>query len=298
MVDFLRDVVVNVVLAMPLMGAYALFALGIVFIHRASKVLNLAHGAMAMMPAYICYAIAPHAGVFVAALVAVASGGALGLVVERGVVRRLRASGPTAQTVGTVAVLGLLIAVAARAWGTTALPAPNLFPDKTFQIGNANLSVAGIGLFGVAVALSALFIALFRFTDLGLAMRAAADNRRAASLMGIDPERTTATAWFLAGTLAALGGVLLAGASTLHPYTLSLEVLPAFVAALIGGLENERSALVGAAIVGATLGIVPTLGSLGSQTGVPQLALAIVALVVMARRGQRFVATDVRAGSL
>jgi branched-chain amino acid transport system permease protein len=295
---FLRDLVVNVVLATPLMGAYAIFGLGIVFIHRASKVLNLAHGAMAMMPAYICYAIAPHTGVAAAALIAVLSGGALGLTVERGVVRRLRASGSTAQTVGTVAVLGLLVAVAARVWGTTSLPAPSLFPDKTFQVGNANLSLAGMGLFVVAVALSALFIALFRYTDLGLAMRAAADNQRAASLMGIDPERTTAMAWFLAGTLAGFGGVLLAAASSLHPYTLSLEVLPAFVAALIGGLESERGALIGAGIVGATLGIVPTLGSVGRNAGVPQLALALVALIVMARRGQRFVASDVRTGSL
>ena len=298
MFDFLRDLVVNVLLATPLMGAYALFALGIVFIHRASKVLNLAHGGMAMLPAYVCYAIAPHTGVVVAAVIALLSGGVLGLGIERGVVRRLRGSGPTAQTVGTVAILGLLIAVAARVWGTTALPAPSVFPDKTFQIGNSNLTLSGVGLFFVAVGLSVLFIALFRYTDLGLAMRAAADNRRAASLMGINPERTTAMAWFLAGTLAGLGGVLLAGASALHPYTLSLEVLPAFVAALIGGLESERGALLGAGIVGVTLGIVPTLGSLGRQTGVPQLALAVVALMVMAQRGQRFVASDVRTGSL
>jgi branched-chain amino acid transport system permease protein len=296
--SFLRDVVVNVILATPLVGAYAMFALGIVFIHRASKVLNLAHGAMAMLPAYISYSVAPHIGAFPAAIVALLTGGALGLVVERGVVRRLRASSSTAQTVGTVAVLGLLIAIAARVWGTTALKAPSLFPDKTYQVGNANLPLAGIGLFVVAVVIAVAFIALFRFTDLGLAMRAAADNRRAASLMGIDPERTTAMAWFLAGTLAALGGVLLAGASSLHPYTLSLEVLPAFVAALIGGLESERGALIGAGIVGLTLGIVPTLGGLGRRTGVPQVALALVALIVMARRGQRFAAADVRTSSL
>jgi len=296
--SFLRNVVVNVILATPLVGAYAMFGLGIVFIHRASKVLNLAHGAMAMFPAYIAYALSPHTGVLVATILAMIFGGALGLAVERGVVRRLRATSPTAQTVGTVAVLGLLVAIAARIWGTTALEAPSLFPDKVFHVGNANLSLAGVGLFGVAVVVAAGFIALFRFTDLGLAMRAAADNRRAAALMGIDPERTTAISWILAGALAAFGGVLLAGASSLHPYTLSLSVLPAFVAALIGGLESERGALVGAALVGLTLGIVPTLGDLGRKTGVPQLALALVALIVMARRGQRFSAVDVRTGGL
>ena len=88
---FLRDVLINVTLATPLVGAYAMFALGIVFIHRASKVLNLAHGAMAMFPAFICYSLAPHTGVFVAALVALGAGGVLGLAIERLVVRRLRA---------------------------------------------------------------------------------------------------------------------------------------------------------------------------------------------------------------
>ncbi|TMK16933.1 MAG: branched-chain amino acid ABC transporter permease [Actinobacteria bacterium] len=283
---FIRDVLVNVTLATPLVGAYAMFALGIVFIHRASKVLNLAHGAMAMFPAFIAYSLTPHVGVFVGVLVALASGGALGLGIERFVVRRLRASSPTAQTVGTVAVLGLLIALAARIWGTTPLKAPSLFPEHSFRVGNASLSLAGLGLFFAAIAVALVFMAVFRFTDLGLAMRSAADNRRAASLMGIDPDRTTALAWFFA---AAIG---------LHPYNLSLEVLPGFVAALIGGLESERGALIGAAIVGLTIGIVPSISSLAHTTGAPQVALAVVAFVVMARRGQRIVATDVHAGGL
>jgi branched-chain amino acid transport system permease protein len=297
-VGFIRDVLVNVALATPLVGAYAMFGLGIVFIHRASKVLNLAHGAMAMFPAFIAYSLTPHTGVFVATVVALLSGGVLGLVIERFVVRRLRGSSPTAQTVGTVAVLGLLIALAARIWGTTPLKAPSLFPEHSFRVGNATLSLAAIGLFGAAIAVALVFMAVFRFTDLGLAMRSAADNRRAASLMGIDPDRTTALAWFFAGVLAALGGVLLAAATNLHPYILSLEMLPAFVAALIGGLESERGALLGAAIVGLTIGIVPSISALAHTTGAPQVGLAIVAFIVMARRGERIVATDVHAGGL
>jgi branched-chain amino acid transport system permease protein len=298
MFSFLHDATINVILATPLVGAYAIFALGIVFIHRASKVLNLAHGAMAMFPAFVAYSLAPHTGVFLATLIAIAAGGVLGIVIERAVVRRLRRVSPTAQTVGTVAVLGLLISVAARIWGTTSLQAPSLFPEHRFAVGNASLSLAGIGLFFVAIGVALGFAAVFRYTDLGLAMRSAADNRRAASLMGIDPDRTTATAWFLAGSLAALGGVLLAAATSLHPYTLSLEVLPAFVAALIGGLESERAALVGAAIVGVTIGIVPSIGLFAHTTGAPQVALGAVAFIVMARRGQRITATDVHTGGL
>jgi branched-chain amino acid transport system permease protein len=294
MTDFLRDLLVNVVLTTPLIGAYTMFALGIVFIYRASRVLNLAHGAMAMLPAYIAYSLSAPLGVYMGALVGLASGAILGVLVERAIVRRLRGAGPTSQTVGTVAVLGVLIAVAARAWGTTPIQAPGVFPPRSFQVGDAALQLGGIGLFGVGLVVAVAFIALFRFTDLGLAMRAAAENRRASALMGIDPDRTTAIAWAFAGLLAALGGVLLAASTNLHPYNLSLQVLPAFVAALIGGLESIEGAVVGAAIVGVTVGIVPTLGGIGDQVGAPQLALALVAFVVMSLRGRRFSASDVR----
>lgn len=294
--DVLVDLLVNIALTVPLVGAYTMFALGIVFIYRGSRVLNLAHGSMAMFPAYVAYGLAPRLGVWLGTLVALVVGGALGLGIERFVVRRLRATSATAQTVGTVAVLGLLIAVAARVWGTTPVKAPSIFPSSTVTVGDAALSVAGIGLFAVALVVAAGFIALFRFTDLGLALRAAADNRTAAGLMGIDPDRTTAIAWLFAGVLASLGGVLLAGSTNLHPYTLALQVLPAFVAALIGGLDSVPGALTGSVIVGLTVGIVPTIGGIGEQVGAPQLALAVLAFVVMVVRGQRFSAADARSG--
>lgn len=297
MLDFLRDLFVNVILTVPLVGAYIMFALGVVFIYRASKVLNLAHGAMAMFPAYLAYTLAPHiGGVFPALTVAIIAGGVLGLAVERLVVQRLRSSSSTAQTVGTAGVLGLLIAVAVKVWGTTPLHGVQIFPEKTFQVGNALIQYGSVGLFVVALGTAAGFMALFRYTDLGLAMRCAADNRRAALLMGIDPDRTTAAAWIFAGALAATGGILLGASTSLHPYILSLQVLPAFVVALIGGLEVVSGAVWGAVIVGLTVGMVPAFGSIGRQVGVPQLALALVAFVVMSLRGAKITAGDVRTG--
>lgn len=292
MSDFLNDLVVNVILTTPLIGAYTMFALGIVFIYRASKVLNLAHGAMAMFPAYIAHSLTGAVGIIPAFIGALAFGGALGLGVERTVVRRLRQSSPTAQTVGTAGVLGLLIALAVRFWGTSPIQAPSLFPDTRFAVGNSVVTLNDLGLFFSALGLAALFLAVFRYTDLGLAMRCAADNRRAAWLMGIDPDRTTAAAWIFAGMLAAFGGVLLASSTILHPFTLSLQVLPAFVAALIGGLESEKGAVGGAFVVGLTLGLVPIFGGIGEQVGAPQVALGLLAFFVMSLRGKRFSVAD------
>lgn len=291
----LKSLLVNVALTTPLVGAYTMFALGVVFIYRASKVLNLAHGAMAMFPAYVAYTVADQVGVIPATLVALLVGATIGVVVERLVVRRLRQASATSQTVGTVGVLGLLIAAAVRFWGTTPVHAPSVFPARTFRVGNSVLQLGDFGLFVGAVVVSLAFMALFRFTDLGLAMRCAASNRRASLLMGIDPDRTTAVAWAFAGLLAALGGVLLGASTNLHPYTLSLQVLPAFVAALIGGLESVSGALFGSMVVGLTIGLVPSLGGLGRGVGAPQLALALLAFVVMSLRGARFSASDVRA---
>jgi branched-subunit amino acid ABC-type transport system permease component len=285
-IHWLRSAGVDLVLTIPLIGAYMMFALGIVFAYRASRVLNLAHGAMATLPAYVAYALAPRTGTVVAMAGAAAVGALLGAVVERGVVRRLRPAGTTAQTVGTVAVLGFLVAVIAKTWGTTPLRAAGVFPRGSFAVGDAQLQWGSVGLFGVAVASAAACWWLLQRTDLGLALRGAAANPRAASLMGINPNRAAAIAWSLSGLLAGTGGVLLAAATNLHPYVLSLQVLPAFVAALLGGLESVTGAMWGAAVVGCVIGLVPAVShGFGHQPGAPQLVLGFGTLVVMMVRG-------------
>ena len=289
---FLQHLLVNIVLTTPLVGAYTMFALGIVFIYRGSRVLNLAHGAMAMVPAYVALDLSHHIGAVPAVVLAVGLGGLIGAGVERGVVRRLRTAGATAQTVGTVGVLGLMIAMADRVWGTTPRRGVDVFPEHGFHVGNSVLHLGDIGLFVSALVLAGAFLALFQLTDLGLAMRCAADNRRAATLMGIDPDRTTAVAWFFAGGLAGLGGVLLGASTNLHPHILSLQVLPAFVAALLGGLESLPGAVVGSIVVGVTVGIVPSFGGIGHEIGAPELALTLLAFLVMSMRGKRFSVAD------
>jgi len=292
--SFLQDAAINVVLAMPLVGAYALFALGIVVIYNASRVLNLAHGAIATLPAYVAYALAPHLGALPAVVVGILCGGALGVLIERFVVRRLRSVSQTAQTVGTVAIFGLIVALMGKVWGTGLLSGVEVVPHQIYHVGHALLFSDDLALIAVAGAAAVGFFALFRFTSLGLAMRLAADNRRAAALMGIDPERTTAAAWLIGGLFAGLGGVLLAGATGLHPYILPLQMLPAFVAALIGGLDSAIGALLGSVVVGLAIGVVPSLGQVGRQVGAPQLVLTLLAFVIMAMRGRRFQASDIR----
>ena len=292
---------VYLLLSLPLVGAYAMLAIGIVVVFRASKVLNLAHGAMAMFPAYVVFELNTRGlSMPLAFVVGVASGALLGALTERLFVRPLARQGSTAQTVGTVAVYGLVVAATAQLWGSGSHIAPRVFPEGGIQLASSTLRWGQLGLFVVALVCAAAFYALFRFTGIGLAMRGAAENPRAAGLMGINPDRMARLAWVLGGTLAAVSGILLAAVTSLQPYSLSLQMLPAFVAALIGGFGSLPGAVVGAAVVGVAQGIVPAFSvvpgvrGLASQVGMPQLVLTIVALVAMYLRGGKFSVGDTR----
>jgi ABC-type branched-subunit amino acid transport system ATPase component/ABC-type branched-subunit amino acid transport system permease subunit len=295
------DAGIYLLLTMPLIGAYAMMAIGIVVIFRASRVLNLAHGAMAMAPAYLVYTLSRrHVPMGLALLVGIAFGALLGAATERLFVRPLRRQGPTAQTVGTVAVFGVVVSVIAKVYGTTPLTGPRLFPAGGIRLRGSTLLWGNVGLLLTAAVVAVAFILLFRFTNLGLMLRGAADNRVAAGLVGVNPDRAALVAWLIGGGLAALAGILLGGVTSLSPYSLALQMLPAFVAALLGGLGSIGGAIAGAVLVGALTGLVPAFGLIpwtrtyASQLGMPQLVLTILALVVMYTRGGRYSATDIR----
>jgi len=274
----MTDAFVSILLAMPLVGAYAIFGLGIVVIYQASRVLNLAHGGQAMFSAFMYFTFT-EAGIppLIAMVIGIAFGGGLGYGVERFFVRPLRGVSATAQTVGTVAAFGLFVAVASQLWGTGGERAAKVFPEGQIAIGRSFITWSEIGLFGVMLIISAALFAFLKFTDYGLAMRGTADNRRAAALMGIDPDRATSAAWILGGATAALAGILLGAATTIHPVVLSLQAIPAFVAAQ---------------------GLAPVLPFTENLDGGPQVILAVVAFVVMGSRGETIVAGDVRGGVL
>lgn len=301
----LGTLLLYLVLSLPYVGAYLLLGLGITVIYQSSRVLNLAHGAMAMSAAYTTFAVSRllHSwlGVGVAVLVGVVAGALLGLVIERVFVRALRSAGPTTQTVGTVAVLTLAIAIASRIFGTLPVAAPAVLPGGALQMPGGFVPWDQLGIFPIALVGAGALYLLFQLTDIGLAMRGAAQNRRGAALRGVNPDLTSAFAWGISGALAGLAGILLAGATDLDPFSVSLGVLPAFVAALIGGLESMPGVVAGAAIVGIVQGLVPAMGyvpkvgPLVEAQGAPALVLGLLALIVMALRGARLSTADVKA---
>lgn len=278
-------------LTLPLAGAYAIHAIGIVLVYRASKVLNLAHGVMATIPAFVLYTLS-RLGVpaGLALPLAVVAGAGLGMAVERVFVRPMRSQSASAQTVGTVVVLGFAVALTARVWGTSSLPPVQIFPSGFIDVGLSAVQYSQIGLFATMLAVFSGLTLLFKTTDLGLLLRGAAENPRAAALMGVNPERMTAMTWALGGSLAATAGILLAAANqSLEAYNLPLQALPGFLAALLGGLGNLTGALVGGIGVGMIVGLVPSLPGLGQLQGADKALLALLGMAVMAARGKRLV---------
>lgn len=282
----MTNILVSLFLSLSRIGAYSLLAVGIVAIYRASKVLNLAHGAMALVPAYVAFSAASW-GLpgMLALLVGVASGAGLGWLVERVFVRPLKSESATSQTVGTVAAFGVVLALTVRLWGATPDRAMQVFPEGSFRVAGSAVRWGELGLFVIMLIATGILFAVFKYTDLGLLMRGTAENQRAASLMGVNPQRITNIAWMLGGSLAGLAGILLAAVTALDPYVLSLQALPAFVAALIGGLESFPGAVVGGLAVGLAFGFVSLLPVVGDMDGAEQFVLGAVAIAAMASRG-------------
>ncbi len=284
----IQRILINAILSLPLIGAYAINAVGIVVVYRASKVLNLAHGAITMLAAYAAFQFVQWGlpgplGLLGGIVFSVV----LALLVERLFVRRLRAGGPTAQTIGTVAAFGVFVAIASRLWGTTPRTSVPIFPHATFQVFGTVITSDQIGLFVSMLAITFALYTLLQRTYLGLVLRGTAENRLAASMMGADPDRMTQLAWAIGGVMAGLAGEMLAAVGSLHPYNLALAALPAYVAALLGGMDAIPMAVLGAGAVGMIEGLVPLIGPLERVEGKSQLVIAIVALIVMARRGAR-----------
>lgn len=278
-------------LSMPLIGVFAIFAVGIVLIYRASKVLNLAHGFMATLPAFLLVTLVEGVGVpvLVGFALAVAAGGLLGWLVEWQFVRPFRDEGASAQTVGTVVVLALGVAGMAQVWGSGAVSAVPIFPDRFVVVGNATIQYGSFGLFGTMLLIFVGLTALFRFTDLGLLLRASAENPAAASLMGVNPQRMTALTWVIGGALAAVAGILLTAVTVINAYTTPLQALGGFLAALIGGLESVTGALVGAVVVGLLLGVIPQIPVISDVPGIAPALLTLVGFAAMAARGDKLV---------
>jgi branched-chain amino acid transport system permease protein len=265
---------------------YASLALAIVLIYRATHVLNFAQGEMGMFATYVAWALVAHHGFayWPAFLLTLALAFVGGVGVHQLVIRPLARGSELTVVMATIALLVLLNGLAPWIWGPEEKILPSPFPNDSWDLGGVQVSQRNIGVLAVVFACVVVLWLFFRFTKLGLALRASAVNPDSSRLHGVRVTWMLAVGWGLAAVLSAIAGMM--AAATLFVFTpsyMQVVLIYAFAAAVLGGIERP----VGAFVAGLGLGVTITLlGRYVHQIG-PELqlpvALAILLLVLLVR---------------
>jgi branched-chain amino acid transport system permease protein len=275
---------------------YAAIGLSLVLIWRGTRVLNYAQGGMAMFTSYVALFVINTTGSYwLGFVVALATGLVLGAVLERAVVRPTVGKSPLNAVIVTIGLLILIEGVAGIMYGSKNRSFPTPYSIVGAKVGGFDLGAGSSpsAIFTAVAVLGAagLLFVLFRYTPVGLRMRASAFSGTVAQLMGVRVGRITTLGWALAGLIGALAGMLVTPQTFLYPNSMDSIFVLGFTAAVIGGLDSPVGAIVGGLILGVVLNYVT--GYVGSN--LPELAgLAILVLVLMFRPSGLFASTTTR----
>jgi branched-chain amino acid transport system permease protein len=231
-------------------GLYASIALALVMIYQATHHVNFAQGELAMFSAFIAWTLMQAGFAYWAAFsLTLALSFAAGVVIERIIIRPIEDKPVLTVVVVFVGLLFILNSVAGWIYGYDIKSFPSPFPtDAWFASGY--MSAHEVGMITVTLVMLALVFAFFRFTPLGLAMRAVAQNPVSSQLVGIRNGWILALGWGLASIIGAVAGMMAAPIVYLDPNMMSGILLYAFAAALLGGLTSPLGAVVGGFVVG------------------------------------------------
>lgn len=263
---------------------YALIGLGIVLIQKGTGAINFAHGAIAGTSA-IYYAVATNEGTpifqaFATAVVVAALGGVAFYYL---VMRPLRKAPLLARIVSTLGLMVLFQGLVVKIWPTPSVVAPPMFPSDSIQVFDIAFGEDRLYLLGFTVVLTLALWAIYKFTAFGRATRATAESERGAMLLGYSPDLIGAANWAAGSALAAVAGVLIAPIATLDINTLSLLVVSALAAALVGRFTSFGIT----ALVALLLGIGQSLlTNYWQQPGVNQALAFLVVVLAMVFTGR------------
>ena len=276
-------------------GIYASLALALVMIYQATDVVNFAQGEMAMFSTYLAWTFLqagmPYWVAFCCTVIVAFVGG---LVIERVVIRPVENAPILSIVIVTLGLLVILNSTAGWIYSYIQKPFPSPFPSKPIRIGNIVFGAHDLGAIGVTLVVLALLFAFFRYTTLGLAMRAAAQNPASSRLCGIRVSWMLALGWGLAAAFGSVAGIMVAPVVFLDPNMMVGIQLYAFAAATVGGFTSPLGAVVGGLLVGVTENLVGTYVSfIGTELKLT-VALAMIIVVLLGRPTGLFGRTVVR----
>lgn len=257
---------------------YALAALGLVVVHKATKTVNFAHGAFAMLGAFASFLVVVkwQWAYWLAYVLIPPAIGLVAAAVEFVILRRLRRADMFTIVIATV-FLGIALSEAFRlTYNTELLAVPEVFSGIPFIVGDVYITPDTIWIIAGALVTAIACVLLFRYGKLGRGMRAMASNVRGAQLCGYSIDQVYMLAWFLGGGLAGLAGVFIAPVSGVS-VELSIQVITAgFVAGVIGGFDSLRGAIVGGLLLGVAESLAAAYVSSAMKNCVSFLLLFIV----------------------
>ncbi|GAA3454890.1 branched-chain amino acid ABC transporter permease [Dactylosporangium matsuzakiense] len=265
---------------------YALVALGFVLLYKAAGVVNFAHGSLLLLGTYVTARTWETVGFPAAVGLGVLTGAGAALVIQRLLAEQMRDAAPVALAIMTIGVDIVLSTELSRRMGPDITVLGHPWGGAAVRLGAVAVPANRAIALGVAALVIAAFLLAFRFTGWGVAMRAAAEDPEAAALVGVRVRRVVTTSWMLAGGLAVVAGIFLAGSPTpgLSP-AVGLVALRALPAAILGGLDSTTGALVGGLIVGVAEGLAAgyqdELAVFGRGSGevVPYIVMIAVLLI-------------------
>jgi branched-chain amino acid transport system permease protein len=276
-------------------GIYASLALALVMIYQATDVVNFAQGELAMFATYICWSLI-NAGMpyWVAFLSTLGIAFVGGVVIERILIRPVENAPILSIVMVTLGLLVICNSVAGWIWTYVQKPFPSPFPSNPFKIDNIVFGAHDVGQIQVTLLVLLCIYLFFRFTPLGLAMRAAAHNPVSSRLVGIRVGWMLALGWGLAAVFGAVAGMMVAPVLTLEPNLMGGVQIYAFAAATLGGFTSPGGAVLGGFIVGVVENLVGTYVSFIGTELKFTVALAMIIVVLLVKPTGLFGSTVVK----
>lgn len=263
---------------------YALVALGIVVVNKATGVINFAHGELFMFSGFVAWMLHVQMGVAyaVALPLAVAVGFALGALTDRIAFRPLMKADVISLVLATVGIAFVLRGLARVIWGGKGdyLPFPPITSPEPIMLGSVMVIPQQLAVLAGAIVVMLIFAAFFRLTRAGKMMQATADNSKAATLVGIRIERIYTLSFGTGAAIAAAAAVLMAPLTLLYPDMGFAFFIKGFAAAVLGGLTS----LPGAVLGGLTIGIVEALAGGYIHSSFIEVSAFIVIMIVLVVR--------------
>ncbi|HHY20466.1 MAG TPA: branched-chain amino acid ABC transporter permease [Bacilli bacterium] len=231
---------------------YALVALGLVLIYKTMDIVNFAHGEMAMISTFISFIFLTKYGLpyIVSLILALIFAGFFGFFVYQVFMKRIQSDPHLNQIVLTLGLFMIFNGVAGLIWGYQSSTFPEALRGDPFKIASVYLTKNDLFIVGITLALMLLFVFIFRFTKIGLAMRAAAQDVMASKLMGIKVNKVFMGTWVIASILGGIAGMMTAPFTFLSPNMMYDIIVISFAGAVLGGFISLPGAVLGGLIVG------------------------------------------------